>query len=158
MFAGGSRATTGLPAGDPFALAIEGVEDQPGLRGGLVFLRRDSTRPGPGPLLVLVSDRARIIQILRRRRSGAIELLLPLECGLGKSQCCVGLIERCFFHGWIKGEEQLPGGNLLPALHGKILENAGERRTDVNKFTLDIALVAIVRCLIATGDKPNHAR
>ena len=40
MFSGGSSDDDRPAGGDPFALAVERVEDQPGLRRGLALLRQ----------------------------------------------------------------------------------------------------------------------
>ena len=84
-----------------------------------------------------------MIQIPRRRRSGAKELFLPLESCLGKRQRCLGLIERRLFHCRVELKERIVRRRPAARVAHPGVENAGERRADIDELALDITLDAI---------------
>jgi hypothetical protein len=129
IFCGGSKLDDHrMPRVDPFALAIERVEDQAGLRRGLKLLREVPLRLGEA-LAVLVARRPRKLKIPHRRRAGSeAELLLPLKILLGKGQRGLRLIERRFFHRPIEFEKRIARLDLGAPVDIQGLQRPGQRR------------------------------
>lgn len=104
-------------------------------------------------LFVLVSGRARAIQILGRSHTCAEKLFLSCELRFGKHERRFNLLARRLFRGLIQREKWLPCCHLLPALHGQCFQLPGKGRCDINKFAFDISLEPVVGWVAATGEQ-----
>src|ERR1035441_2763578 len=79
-----------------------------------------------------------------------------VKAGAGLRQLFNSLIVRCFFGGVVESEKAIASSNLGSTLHREGLDSASERRGDIDKFPLHVALHRARRRLIATGKKRSH--
>ena len=144
-----------LSGGDPLALSKKCVVNQTGLRSRLFLLIKIPFRLRQ-TLSILIASRARAVEILLGRWTGAQKSFLTGIFRFGQDQLGLGLVARRSLRGLVQAKKRIASLDLLSALDSERFQGPGQRGTDINELAFDVALKAVVWRLAATRGKQNH--